>query len=161
MVFGAHKIFNCLKVFGGDSFSIASVFLIRGFVPSLLMLKPNHSTCLHANLHLSNDIAIFSSSSFVRTDSNFCRCSSSDPCFYQYIVKICIGVGTIRNVSIDCLLKFSWQIREAKLVFENSVSLDLSDFTTCAILSNIKSMLGIFYLFLWMNLLIFLQSNAS
>ena len=75
------KLFNSLKVFGGDSFLIASVFLIRGFVPSLLMLKPNHSTCLNANLHLSNDIARFSSSSFVRTDCYFCRCSSSDPFF--------------------------------------------------------------------------------
>ena len=63
-MYGAHKNFNGLKVFGGDSFSIATVFLMRGFVPSLLKLNPNHLTCLHAILHLSNDIARFFSSSF-------------------------------------------------------------------------------------------------
>ena len=73
------KLFSCLKAFGGDSFSIASVFLIRGFVPSLLMLIPNYSTCLNANLHLSNDIAKLSSSSLFRTDCNFCLCRTNDP----------------------------------------------------------------------------------
>ena len=73
------KLFHCLKVFGGDSISVASVFLKRGFVPSLLMLNTNHLTCLHKNLNLSNDIARFSSSNFVRTACNFCRCSSTDP----------------------------------------------------------------------------------
>ena len=42
------------------------------------MLNPSHSTCLHANLHLSNEIARFSSSSFFRTDCNFCLCSSNN-----------------------------------------------------------------------------------
>ena len=36
------KLFSCLKLLGGDSFLIASVFFISGLVPSLLMLKPNH-----------------------------------------------------------------------------------------------------------------------
>ena len=71
MVYGPHKIFNCLKLFGGDSFWIASLFLTRGFDPSLLMLNPNHSNCLQANLHLSIDIARFSLSTFFRTDCNF------------------------------------------------------------------------------------------
>ena len=75
--FGIYRVRWCMEpisflVFGGDSFSMASVFLIRDFVPSLLMLNPNHSTCLHANIHLYNDIARFSSSSFFRTDCNFC-----------------------------------------------------------------------------------------
>ena len=53
------KLFSCLNVFGGDRFSMASVFLIRNFFPSLLTVNPNYSVCLHANLHLSNDIARF------------------------------------------------------------------------------------------------------
>ena len=73
------KLFNCLKVFGGDSFSMASVFLVNGFVPSLLTVNRNHSTCLHANLHLSNDFARFSSFSFFRFDCNICLCTSNDP----------------------------------------------------------------------------------
>ena len=32
------KLFNCLKVFGDDNFSMASVFLIGGFVPSTCSL---------------------------------------------------------------------------------------------------------------------------
>ena len=43
------------------------------------MLNPNHSTCLHANLHLFKHIARFLSSSFFRSDCNFCLCSSNDP----------------------------------------------------------------------------------
>ena len=65
------KLFSCLKKLGGDSFSMASVFLTRSFVPSLLMLNPNHSTFLHANLDLSQDIASFSTSCFLRTDCKF------------------------------------------------------------------------------------------
>ena len=82
--FGIYRVRLCMDsisflVFGGDSFSMASVFLIKGFVPSLLMLNPNHSTCLSAMIHLSNDIKRFSSSSFFRTDCNFCLCRSKDP----------------------------------------------------------------------------------
>ena len=54
------KLFNCLIVFGAESFSIASVFLRRGVVLSLVMLNPNHSICLQANLHYSSGIARFS-----------------------------------------------------------------------------------------------------
>ena len=61
------KLLGCSNVFRGDNFSIASVFSISGLVPSLLIVKPNHSTCLHANLHLSNKIARVSSSSFFST----------------------------------------------------------------------------------------------
>ena len=32
------KLFNCLNVLGGDSLSMASVFRIRGIVPSLSIL---------------------------------------------------------------------------------------------------------------------------
>ena len=46
------KRLSCLKVFGGESFSIASVFLIKGVAPSLLIVFPSHSTCLHANLYV-------------------------------------------------------------------------------------------------------------
>ena len=35
------KLFNCLNVLGADSFSINSVFLINGVVPSLLTLIPS------------------------------------------------------------------------------------------------------------------------
>ena len=68
------KLFNCLKVFGNDSLH----FLLRGFVSSLFLLNPNHSTCVHANLHLSNQIARFSLSNFVRTACYFCRCNTTD-----------------------------------------------------------------------------------
>ena len=53
------KLFSCLKVLGGDNFSIASVFSIGGLVPSLLMLKPSHSTCLHANLYFLGKLRDF------------------------------------------------------------------------------------------------------
>ena len=72
------KLLKCLKVFGEDNFLMASVPLTSGFVPSLLTVDLSHSTCLHANLHLSNDIARFSSSNFFRTDCNFCLCTSND-----------------------------------------------------------------------------------
>ena len=65
------KLLSCLKVLGGDNFSIASVFFINRLFPSLLMLKPNHLSCLHANLHFSREIARFSPSSFVSTVWNF------------------------------------------------------------------------------------------
>ena len=58
------KLFNCLKVFGAESFSTASVFSMRGVVPSLVMLNPNHSICLQANLHFSRDISRYSASFF-------------------------------------------------------------------------------------------------
>ena len=73
------KLLSCLKVMGGDNLSIASVFFISGLVPSLLMLKPNHSTCLHANLHLSIEIARFSTSSFASPVYSFWRCVSMVP----------------------------------------------------------------------------------
>ena len=73
------KLLGCLNVLRGDIFSIASVFFISGLVPSLLIMKPNHSTCLHAKLDLSNEIARFSSSSFVTTVWSFCRCVSIVP----------------------------------------------------------------------------------
>ena len=66
------KLFNCLNVFGAESFSIASVFLISGVVPSLLMLNPNHSICLQANLLFSSEIARFSSSNLSKTAFSFC-----------------------------------------------------------------------------------------
>ena len=53
---------SCLNVFGGESFSIASVFRIKDVVPSLFIVYPSHSTCLQANYYLSNDMTIFSPS---------------------------------------------------------------------------------------------------
>ena len=44
---------------------------------------------------------------------------------------------------------------------EDRVCLDLSDLTTCTLLSSSKSILGIWCLFSWLNLLTFLESNAS
>ena len=73
------KLLSSLKVLGSDHFSIASVFSVSGLVPSLLMSKSNHSTCLQANLHLSREIARFSSSSFVSTVWSFWRCVSMVP----------------------------------------------------------------------------------
>ena len=58
------KLFSCLNAFGGESFSIASIFLINGVVPSLFIVYPSASACLKANLHLSNDMARFSASIF-------------------------------------------------------------------------------------------------
>ena len=76
---GTHEAFELFKNFGGDSFSIASVFLMSGLFPSLLMAYPNYSTCLHADSHVSNDTARFSASSFSKTVCSFCRCNSIDP----------------------------------------------------------------------------------
>ena len=70
------KPFNCLKVFGGESFLIASVFIINGVVLSLFIVYPTHSTCLQANLLLSNDMARFSR---FRIVCSFCLCISIDP----------------------------------------------------------------------------------
>ena len=64
------KLLSCLNVLGGDSFSMASAFLVNGVVPSLSMWYTSHSICFHANLHLSFDIARFSSSNFCRTFCN-------------------------------------------------------------------------------------------
>ena len=79
LMHGNHKTFYLIKIFGGDNFSIASVFFMIGLISSLLIMYLNYSTCLHANLHLSRDIARFSTSSFVRTVCNFCLCNSSGP----------------------------------------------------------------------------------
>ena len=38
------KIFSCLKVFGGESFSTASVSLIKGEMPSLFIVYPATQT---------------------------------------------------------------------------------------------------------------------
>ena len=54
-------------------------FLVSGVVPSLLMLNPNHSICLQANIHFSSEIARFSSSSLSKTAFSSCWCNSVNP----------------------------------------------------------------------------------
>ena len=73
------KLFNCLKVFGAESFSIASVFLMSGVVSLLVTLNPNHSICLQANLHCSSETARFSSFNLSKTAFSFYWCNSVDP----------------------------------------------------------------------------------
>ena len=70
-MYGTHEAFELFKNLGGDSFSIASVFLMSGLFPSLLMAFPNYSTCLQADSHVSNDTARFSASSFSKTVGSF------------------------------------------------------------------------------------------
>ena len=55
---------------------MASAFLVKGFLPLLLMWNSSHSFFLHENLGLFNDIARFSSSSLRRTFSSVYLCLS-------------------------------------------------------------------------------------
>ena len=69
------NLFNYFNVF---CFSYQSV------VPSLFINYPSHSSCLQANLHLSNDMTRFSPSNFSRIVCSFRLCISID--HNQYVV---------------------------------------------------------------------------
>ena len=61
------KLYICLNSVCGAYFSFASVFLISGLTPSLSMIYPSHSFCIHANLRFSSEIAKISSSTLFKT----------------------------------------------------------------------------------------------
>ena len=54
------KLYSCLNGVCKAYFSIVSVFVTSGLMPSLSTIYPNHSTCIHSNLHLSIETAKFS-----------------------------------------------------------------------------------------------------
>ena len=130
-------------------------FLYEGVDPSLVMLNPNHSICLQANLHFSKDIARLFLASFSKTAFSFCLWNSVwtflsiSVCHLS--MRTCSGSLLTLN---QLLLDLGWHIRKA-------VKSCLELLGPRAMLFSSKSMFGIYYMFLWINCLIFFESNAS